>query len=254
MRAISIVSGKGGVGKTTTAVNLGITLNNLGKEVIIVDGNISTPNLGLSLGAPVIPIALQHALVDKRKTEKAIYIHDSGTKIVPASISFNEEAPMKNLKQVVNRLKNIGDLILIDSAAGINDEVMHAVAASDECIIVTNPEMLAVSSALKTIKKVEDEEKTILGVIVNRVTGKNEMTLKNISKLLEYPIIGVIPEDIKVKRSLSEKEPVALAYPHSKAAREYNQIARHIIGKQRRENSVEDFLSKIKDFLAGLAN
>ena len=253
MRAISLVSGKGGVGKTTTAVNLGIALNMLGKEVIIVDGNVSTPNVGLSLGAPVVPFALQHALLDKRKVEKAIYVHDSGTKIIPSSFSFRDEVQLKNLKGVISKAKSIGDLVIIDSAAGINEEVMHTINASDECIIVTNPEMLAVSTALKAIRKVEERDKKILGIIVNKVTGKNEMTIRNVSKLLEYPIIGVVPEDKKVKRSLINKEPVIISYPHSRAAREFKQIARHIIGKGRNDTHVGNALSNVKDFISGLA-
>ena len=89
-KAYAIISGKGGVGKTTSAVNLGTCLNHLGEDVIIVDANLTTPNVGIHLGAPIVPITLNHALNNQAKFEDAIYEHETGTKIMPASLSLRE--------------------------------------------------------------------------------------------------------------------------------------------------------------------
>ena len=70
-----ITSGKGGVGKTTTAVNLGAALNKFEEDVIIIDTNISTPNLGLSFGAPIVPVSLTHVLQGKADVEESVYEH-----------------------------------------------------------------------------------------------------------------------------------------------------------------------------------
>ena len=90
LKLLTIISGKGGVGKTTTAINLGAALNSFGKEVIVVDANLTTPNVGLHLGAPIVPVNLNHVLLGKAKISDAIYEHESGTKIIPSSLSVKE--------------------------------------------------------------------------------------------------------------------------------------------------------------------
>ena len=108
-KLITITSGKGGVGKTTTSINLAAALNSFGKETIIVDANLTTPNVGLHLGAPIVPISLNHVLQGKAKIQDAIYEHESGTKIIPSSLSINELKRINHsrLKEVGKKLKKI---------------------------------------------------------------------------------------------------------------------------------------------------
>src|SRR3972149_8002988 len=89
-KIIVITSGKGGVGKTTTAINLGAALNYFGKDVVVLDANLTTPNVGLHLGAPIVPVNSNHVLSGKANVVDAIYEHESGTKIVPSSLSVKE--------------------------------------------------------------------------------------------------------------------------------------------------------------------
>src|SRR3989344_5394594 len=170
-KLITITSGKGGVGKTTTAINLGAALNAFGKEVIILDANLTTPNIGLHLGAPIVPVNLNHVLLGKAKIADAIYEHESGTKIIPSSLSVKELKRLNHgkLKDVGKKLRKMADFIIYDSAAGLGEEAMAAIEAGDELIIVTNPEIPAVTDALKTSKVIEDMGKQIRGVIVTRV-------------------------------------------------------------------------------------
>jgi septum site-determining protein MinD len=88
-RFISIISGKGGVAKTTTSINLGAALSYFGKDVIVVDANLTTPNIGVHLGVPVVPVHLHHALQGKHNIRDAVYMHPGGTKFVPASIALS---------------------------------------------------------------------------------------------------------------------------------------------------------------------
>ena len=232
-KIITITSGKGGVGKTTTSINLAAALNYFGKDVIIVDANLSTPNVGLHLGAPIVPISLNHVLMGKAKLSEAIYEHESGTKVIPSSLSISE---LKNLdhsklKEVAKKLKKIADIVIFDSAAGLGEEAVAAIDSADELIIVTNPEIPAVTDALKISKLIEQMGKSVKGVIVTKVkNSKTEMPISNISEMLELPILGIVPHDDKFQASLVMKDAIIHTYPKSKASREYKRIAANIIG------------------------
>jgi septum site-determining protein MinD len=233
MKLITITSGKGGVGKTTTAINLGAALNGFGKEVIIVDANLTTPNVGLHLGAPIVPVNLNHVLLGKAKVSDAIYEHESGTKIVPSSLSVKELRRLnhRKLKDVAKKFRKLGDYVIFDSAAGLGEEAIGAIEAADELIIVTNPEIPAVTDALKTIKLAEDMNKDVKGIIVTRVTGrKNEMSVSNIRDMLDLPILGVVPEDDTVRDALRMKDALVHISPNCKASRAYKKIAARIAG------------------------
>ena len=241
----AILSGKGGVGKTTTAINLGTSLNHLGESVIIVDANLTTPNIGIHLGAPIVPVTLNHVLNGRAEIEDAIYEHESGTKIMPASLSLKETEKInyKKLIDVSKKLKRISDHVIMDCAAGLGEEAKSAISAADEIIIVTNPEMTAVTDALKTIKLAEEMNKKVLGVIITRYQGKKvDMPISNIRDMLEVPILGIIPEDDAIKESHLMKNSVIYTHPRSNAARTYFNTTRRILGE---DVKLEPFQKKI---------
>ncbi len=241
-KVYAVISGKGGVGKTTSAINLGSSINELGKEVIIVDANLTTPNIGLHLGSPIVPITLNHVINNKAKVEEAIYEHESGTKILPASLSIDEleKIDHERIPDIAKRLRKIAEYIIMDSSAGLGDEARSALKSADEVIIITNPEISAVTDALKTIKLAEDMNKNVLGVIITRSTGKPwEMDIPTIRDMLEVPILGIVPEDDAVKESQRMKRPVIHSHPKSKSAKAYRKIARRILGPEYMKKSKE---------------
>jgi septum site-determining protein MinD len=234
-RIITIISGKGGVGKTTTAINLGAALNALKKEVIVVDLNLNTPNIGIHLGAPIVPVTLNHVLKGKAEIEDAIYEHSSGTKIIPSSLSVKEITNFnsKKIPFIIRRLKDLADYIILDSAAGFSEEAIATIEAGEEIIVVTNPELPAVTDALKAVKIARNAGKDVKGVIVTRHKhAKYEMPLSSIKSMLETPIIGVIPEDDCIKKALTKRDAVIHTHPNSKVSRKYREIAHKVNGSQ----------------------
>ena len=232
-KTYAIISGKGGVGKTTTAINLGVSLNHLGEEVIIIDANLTTPNIGIHLGSPIVPITLNHVLNKQAKLEDAIYEHESGTKIMPASLSLKETEKIKyeKLSEITKKLKKITNHVLMDCAAGLGEEARAAISSSDEIIIVTNPEMAAVTDALKTIKLAEEMKKPIKGIIITRYRGKKtDMSLSNIKDMLESEILGIIPEEDSIRESQVMKNAVIYTHPKSRAAKTYMATSKRFLG------------------------
>lgn len=230
-----ITSGKGGVGKTTSAINLAAALNSLKENVVLVDANLTTPDLGVYLGAPIVPVSLTHVLMGKADVDEAIYEHESGTKIIPCSLSVKEMEKVKpeKIHDVVKRLRKISDYVILDSAAGLGEDSIAAIEASDEVILVANPELPSVTDALKTAKIAENLGKQVKGVIITRVKKDGlDMPYLNVKEMLEVPVLGVIPEDKKVRHSHVLKNAVFHTHPKSAVSKAYREIAKKLTGKE----------------------
>ncbi len=231
-KLIVITSGKGGVGKTTTAINLGAAINSFGKDVLIIDGNVTTPNIGLHLNSPEVPVCLNHVLTKKAEAFEAMYEHGSGLKIIPASLSIKELKKLKfdKIKNFKEEFKKLSDYVVVDCAAGLGEEATSIMNLADEIVVVTNPEMPAITDALKAIKVAEQMKKPVSGVIMTRVKkDKIEMQPDVVKDMLETPVIGMIPEDISVKQSQNLKDAVIHTHPTSKSSRAYKEIAASIL-------------------------
>lgn len=248
-KLIVITSGKGGVGKTTTAINLGAAMNQFGKDVLVIDGNLSTPNVGIHLNSPEVPINLNHVLSRKATPFEAVYEHESGMKIIPSSLSIKELGKIKleRMSDFKSDFKKIAEYVLVDSAAGLGSEAMSAMDLADELIIVTNPELPAITDALKAIKIAEQIGKPVLGVIVTKVRKDDlEMSPETVKEMLETTILGMVPEDRAVQKSLNLKDAVVHTHPASDAARAYKEIAARILGiKYDSDKDKEDFFTRV---------
>lgn len=230
---ITCVSGKGGVGKSTTALNLAAALNFFGKDCIVVDANLTTPNIGLHLGVPVVPINLHNVLKGKNHIAEAIYLHPSGIKIVPAGLSLDDlrNVNADHLKKKLSDLNGLTDFVIIDAAAGLGKEALAAINSADELLIVTNPELPAVTDALKTARLAEELKIPVRGILLTRTKeGHGDMSVRNIEVLTETPVIGIVPEDENVRKALIKRDIVVNHAPKSAAAIGYKQLAAGMLG------------------------
>jgi len=238
-RFIGCVAAKGGVGKTTSAINLGAALNFFGKKSIVVDANLTTPNVGIYLGVPIAPTTIHDVLRGKKEIRDAVYEHNNGLRIVPASIAIKDarKVDINRLPDAVSDLYGHSDFVIVDGCAGLTKESLGIIKSVNEVIIVTNPEMPSVTDALKTIKVCKELGKEVLGVLVTKTNSKNaDMSLKDIENILETEIIGIIPEDRAIKFSQAQKEPVIYTHPKSVSAIQYKRLAADLLDVPYAEN------------------
>jgi septum site-determining protein MinD len=233
-RIIACVSGKGGAGKTTISTNLSAALSKMGKNVVLVDTNVTTPNVGLHLGMPFYPITLHDVLKGNANIKDAIYEHESGLRIIPAGISLRDlkGADSRHLANALLDLLGDAEIIVLDVAAGLGKEALSAMEAADEIIIITNPEVPSVTDALKAAKLAQQLGTRISGVVINRSTGKkHEMKTEDVMSMLgNHELLAIIPEDERVKRAIAARTPVVHHSPQAPASREIYRLAAHIAG------------------------
>ncbi len=232
-RIISLVSGKGGVGKTTLSANLGSALHDFGIKTVVVDTNLTTPNLGFHLGVPLYPKTMHDVLRGNATINDAIFVHPTGMKIIPAGISISDlkNTSPEGIPKAVLDLVGDHDIVLLDGSAGLGKESLASIKAADEVLIVTNPQLPSVTDALKAIKIAEEHGAHILGVVLNRVKGhKSELSLNDVESLLGYPVVGMIPEDDIMHESLAAKTPAVVYDPKSKPSIEMKKLAASIAG------------------------
>lgn len=241
-RVITITSGKGGVGKSNTAINLAIQLKKRGKRVVILDADFGLANIEIMFGT--IP---KHNLCD------LIYQGKNITEIItwgPDEIGFisggSGIAGLSNLSreyltyiiQNLAQLDAIADVIIVDTGAGIAEAVMEFLVASGEIIVVTTPEPTSITDSYSLLKALNrhprfSRENSTIKVIANRVSGENEAdSLFNklntvVTRYLSLPIeyLGAIPYDKMLSTAVMQQMPVSLAHPNARSAKAYEEIA-----------------------------
>lgn len=253
-RLICVASGKGGTGKTTVTSNLGAALTQFGSDTIVLDANLTNPNLGFHLGIPLYPKTLHDVLKGNAHITEAMYIHNSGLRVVPAGLSIEDlvDTSPDNLADVLLDTVGEPDFVLVDSAAGLGNESINAIEASDEVLVVTNPNLPAVTDALKTVNIAEEAGTDVIGVVLNRVTGhSSELDAEEVESMLGHPVIMDVPEHTKVQEALSVKKPVVHHEPDHHVSERFKAVAGHVAGVDyepdlRRENLFSKLLKKIR--------
>jgi len=232
-KSIGIVSLKGGVGKTSVVASLGSALSEFGKKVLLIDGNLSSPSLGLHLNIIDPEKTLHHVLNRTANTREAIYEYEKGFHIMPASIFEKTEVNPLKLRDKIKGLKRSYDVILIDSSPSLNEETLAVILASDEIFVVTTPDHPTLSATIKAIRLAKQRGTPISGLILNKVHNKDfEISLEDIEETLEVPVLAVIPYDVNVLKSLSNMEPYTIHKPKSKGSTEYKKLAGVLIGQK----------------------
>ena len=235
---IVITSGKGGVGKTTTTANLGSALALAGKKVALVDTDIGLRNLDVVMGLENrIVYDIVDVIEEKCKIRQAL-IKDKRFKelfLLPAAQTRDKTAINEDqMKELISKLKEEFDYILIDCPAGIEQGFKNAIVGADRAIVVTTAEISAIRDADRIIGLLESSEIKNPELIVNRLrpnmVRKGEMMdVEDIVDLLSIDLVGVIPDDEYIITQTNKGEP-AVSNKKAPSGKAYLEIARRILG------------------------
>lgn len=222
----AVASGKGGVGKTATTVNLGASLADAGYRVAIVDTDLGMANLGGFIG--VEPDATLHeVLAGEASLESATYEALNGLAVVPSGISLNGFANVETaaLSDAVGALREAFDYVLLDLGAGLSHDTVLPLALADAVILVSTPQPAAIQDTSKTRQITEQLGGRVAGVVLTRAGGPADMELDEISETLELPVLAVVPEDDAVPASAREGKAVLQHDPDSPVVAGYRGLA-----------------------------
>ena len=234
-RVIGLISGKGGVGKTTLSVNLGIALQQIGKEVTVVDADFSASNLGVYLGRYDHPVKIQDVLEGDADVDSATFRHQSGLKAITSSNEINQVEPnTSTLKDILFEASKDSDYVLVDCPPGLDSNVEDIIRACDELIIVTMPTQTAGINAAQIIERCKELKKPVLGTVLNKVEGRpdKELVEREVEMMTECHVSTKIPYDPEFKESLFENKPLILFNEYNEAVLRIRDLASELEGKR----------------------
>lgn len=266
VRLIAVTSGKGGVGKSNTSINLALCIRRMGKRVVILDADFGLANIEVMFG--MVPRLTLADLIYNGKDLKDIIIEGlEGVRFISggsgiANLSTINDEDLKKIVVKLSELENIADVVIIDTGAGIAPSVLEFLAACPEIILVTTPEPTSVTDAYALMKALKlypgfDKKSAQIKLVANKVMsakeGNNlfEKLSVVVKKFLDIDIemLGCVPQDNCISKSVMRQKPVSIMYPNAAASKAYLEIATRIMQNDKlseeAQNGVKSFLGRL---------
>lgn len=260
-RIIAITSGKGGVGKSNLSVNMAIAYAQQGKKVMLIDGDLGMANVNILMN--IVPqYNLMHVIQKQKTMQEIINETEFGIKFIAGANGFSKIANLtvEELDDFAKQFATLGnyDIIIIDTGAGIANNVLQFVSAADEVYVVTTPEPTAITDAYGIIKIITTElvdREMNIKLLVNRVHSSEEgkriseriinIVGQFLNKKVDY--IGFVYDDPVVQASVIRQKPFIVVNPTSKPA----QCIKHIVGRIEKndDGTAEGVSSFLRKFL-----
>ncbi len=254
---VTITSGKGGVGKTLTTVNLAIAARRMGQSVLIFDGDLGLANVDVVLGLTA-RYNIRDVLDGNAELKDIVVEGPLGIDLIPSgsgisSLTRLSPAKKQQILDQIERLEESYDLLLIDTGAGISENVVHFARAADETVVVTTPEPHAMTDAYALIKVLaEEHDVKSFSLLVNQ-TRTPEEGLKVSDRIAEVAMrflnvrvhhLGNVPSDPQVPKSVMQRRAASEQSTFTIAGQAWNQAARKLLGEtafSQKNANVQDF-------------
>ncbi|PWB82191.1 MAG: hypothetical protein C3F08_00310 [Candidatus Methylomirabilota bacterium] len=265
LRTIAITSGKGGVGKTSLAVNLGLMLAGEGRRVALLDGDMGLANVDVMLGLTP-EFTLRHVVEGQKELHEIMLPGPNGLYVIPASRGIEEMAHLAPADQAallerLGQLEGMVDILLLDTAAGISPNVLSLILAADEAIVVTSPEPTAITDAYAVIKVLSRHRADPrAGILVNMADGsaQAEELFEELRRVIRHFLkvdvrfVGHVLRDECVGRAVCEQKPFSICFPYARASRSLADLARTLVVPGPREPQPEPFWDRMAHWAAQL--
>jgi len=216
----TVAGGNGGVGKTTTAVNLAAALEADGYDVVVVDADLGMPNVSEMLGV-AHDRSLHDILAGEATVSETLTEAPAGMTLIPGepALEAYAEAEPRKLRTVIKTLRRAYDVVLVDTAAGLRTENTVPLELADGVLLLTTPDYVSLTDTTKTGRLATRVDSEILGALIVRVTADTD--LAEIRDAFAFPVLGGIPADLDVVGD----EPLVVNAPESPAADAYRQLS-----------------------------
>jgi len=263
-KTVSIISGKGGVGKSNIALNISLELLNQDKKVILFDLDVGMGNINILLG-----LQPKNSIVDLLNEKLSIFdIMEQG----PRNLSyiaggsglsgfFTLDDSKKNyFFEQYNELIHLYDYIIFDMGAGVTEDSLFFILASDECIVITTPEPTSITDAYSMIKQVVTNGYDMpIHVILNRARSQKEgmQALKRFQQVvtqflqIHINLMGIIPEDQIVSEAVRKQTPYVILNEKSRAAKAMRELTTNYIKSTKEMNRIRtnSFIQRLKKII-----
>ena len=228
---IGIFAAKGGVGKTTFSTNLATLLaKRLPNRVLLIDANVSVPNIGIHLGILNPPVPIQSVIEGEAEPEEAVIHLNFGLDVIAGRFSVEGVSRVIDWKGILTPLLSKYSVVVMDSSPGLGSETLSVMRTSDLAVVVSTPTAPALAGTLQTIRRLERLNVPIACVVVNMIMGKPyEIPVSEIRRKLKGFDVFEIEADHKVPESIAQCRPVVLRYPMSSVSRSFMEIAAKIM-------------------------
>lgn len=252
-RIITVTSGKGGVGKSNTSINLAVQLKRFGKRVIILDADFGLANIEIMFGT-MPKFNLSDLIYQGKNIRDIITWGPGGIGFISggsgiAGLSNLSRDYLAYIIQNLSELDAIADFIIIDTAAGISDAVLEFLVASGEILLVTTPEPTSITDSYSLLKALNNHpkfmrESTQIRMVANRVETLEEgenlfhkldtVVARYLRMKIQY--LGSVPYDTQLSSAVMQQMPVSLQSPKSKSAHAYAEIAARLLNREQNTN------------------